>query len=138
MAPSTFSTLRNRLRQGRKQAHLLQEDEPPQQPQPPPPPVTISTENAHNQAQSPLFSAIPPEIRNEIFRLALRQYVDPEGLYEQETYWTRPGFEGHTRIDTALLRTCKRVWGETKDLLGKDCEVVFYLGYKERAPKGEP
>jgi hypothetical protein len=99
--------------------------------------IRINIEDAHNQAQSPLFSVIPPEIRNEIFSLALRPYIDVEKLYDRETYWARPGAEGPTRIDTALLRTCKRVWGETKVLLGKDFEPMFYLANKSRAPEGE-
>lgn len=77
------------------------------------------------QCQSPLFSKIPPEIRNEIFRLALVEYV-PEGndwtgkLSEIQSpgygnvrstgkYVRRPGYEGLKTVDTDLLRTCKRV-----------------------------
>jgi hypothetical protein len=97
----------------------------------------IATADAHDQAQSPLFNALPGELRNAIFRLALQQYVDTERLYDRETYWTRPGVEGPLRIDTALLRTCKRVWGETRDMLGKDLTLTFYLGLRSRAPQGE-
>jgi hypothetical protein len=78
-----------------------------------------------NQFQSPLFSKIPPEIRNEIFRLALTEYV-PEGnewagklseiqspgfgnLRSTKDYVKRPGYEGLNTVDTDLLRTCKRV-----------------------------
>lgn len=78
-----------------------------------------------NQFQSPLFGKIPAEIRNEIFRLALTEYV-PEGnewtgklgkignrewgnVYSTESYVDRPGYEGLKTVDTDLLRTCKRV-----------------------------
>lgn len=78
-----------------------------------------------DQFQSPLFSKIPPEIRNEIFRLSLTEYV-PEGnewtgrLGEIQNpgygnarspgkYVKRPGYEGLKTVDTDLLRTCKRV-----------------------------
>jgi hypothetical protein len=97
----------------------------------------IPTSNAHPQSQSPLFTTLPGELRNEIFRLALQQHVDTSRLYERETYWTRPGVEGPLAIDTALLRTCKRVWGETKDMLGKELMMRFYLGMRARAPEGE-
>jgi hypothetical protein len=95
----------------------------------------ISPANIHDQSQSPLFCAIPAELRNEIFRLALQQYVNPKKRYPQETYWTRPEAAGPLRIDTAQLRTCKRVWGETRDMLGKDLTLTFYLGSRARAER---
>ncbi|KAF2681289.1 hypothetical protein K458DRAFT_392082 [Lentithecium fluviatile CBS 122367] len=107
---------------------------PPKPVSPPVPNIPINTDDALDQAQSPLFSAIPPEIRNQIFRLALKEYVDPEKPYDTQTYWKRPGVEGPTRIDTALMRTCKRVWGETRVLPGKEFEPIFYFGQKSRAP----
>lgn len=100
-------------------------------------PLTFNPKDAHDQTQSPLFSAIPSEIRNDIFRLALQVYVDAERLYDRETYWARPGVEGSLRMDTSLLRTCKRIWCETNAVLGKGIEPMFFLGHELRAPRGE-
>ncbi|KAF2440668.1 hypothetical protein P171DRAFT_524669 [Karstenula rhodostoma CBS 690.94] len=102
-----------------------------------------------DQFQSPLFGKIPPEIRNEIFGLALTEYV-PEGnewmgrLSETKfrgygnvlsrRYVDRPGYRGLKTVDTDLLRTCKRVYDETKLLPLQGLEVCFYISQKQRAP----
>ncbi|KAF2727400.1 hypothetical protein EJ04DRAFT_517272 [Polyplosphaeria fusca] len=89
----------------------------------------------HAQTQSPLFSAIPAEIRNEIFDLALREYQDPEKPYNRYTYYTRPGSFAQTRVDFALLQTCKRIFKETMPIPLKNLEARFYLGiHSERVP----
>jgi hypothetical protein len=99
-----------------------------------------------DQFQSPLFSKIPPEIRNEIFRLALTEYV-PQGnewtgklnetqnpgygnLRSTKDYVKRPGYEGLNTVDTDLLRTCKRV--SLSYCLENMClQVLFYQVYDE-------
>lgn len=91
-----------------------------------PPPASFVVEGTIcDQWQSPLFSKIPPEVRNEIFRLALNEYV-PDGrewdpmkdrvqnpgygnVKESSSFVKRPGYEGLKTVDTDLLRTCKRV-----------------------------
>ncbi|KAF2000663.1 hypothetical protein P154DRAFT_534442 [Amniculicola lignicola CBS 123094] len=91
------------------------------------------------QLQSPLFGVIPAEIRNEIFDLALQWYDDPEKLYVDSWvagYCSRPGFRGSKKIDAALLRTCKKVYEETKAIPLRDLELAYYLGYSRRAPTG--
>ncbi|KAF2192360.1 hypothetical protein K469DRAFT_620529 [Zopfia rhizophila CBS 207.26] len=94
----------------------------------------IHESSFHPQEQSPLFGTIPAEIRNEIFRLALQEYDDPNKPYNVNSYHKRPGFGGQTRVDLALLRTCKRVWLETRAIPLRDLEVCFYLGSGERKP----
>jgi hypothetical protein len=88
------------------------------------------------QPQSPLFSTIPPEIRNRIFWLVLQEYDDPAKPYSRETYYTRPGSLGEKRVDTELLRTCKIVYAETKAIPLQDTEVQVHLGFGERVPPG--
>lgn len=99
--------------------------------------ILIDTSNAADQSQSPLFSKIPPELRNEIFALALQPYVDPEKLYERETFWARPGFEGRKKMDVALVGSCKRVYEETKAVVMRQGfeEMVVFLGHGSRAPR---
>ncbi|KAF2022358.1 hypothetical protein BU24DRAFT_447147 [Aaosphaeria arxii CBS 175.79] len=88
------------------------------------------------QLQSPLFSQIPAELRNHIFKLALQPYQDPLDFYPRETYYTRPGTLGKSRIATELLCTCKRIYLETKDLPPQhDTTVTFYGGESERVPR---
>ena len=86
------------------------------------------------QPQSPLFSTIPPEIRNHIFWLVLQEYDDPAKPYPRNTYYTRPGCLGKRRTDPELLRTCKIVYAETKAIPLQDVEVQVYLGGNERVP----
>ncbi|KAF2867878.1 hypothetical protein BDV95DRAFT_610317 [Massariosphaeria phaeospora] len=96
--------------------------------------LEIDLSTAHSQHQSPLFYKIPAEIRNEILRLALVAYDDPEKLYARETYWTRPGFKGQKKIDMQLLRVCKRIYEETKVVPLSELEVCFYFGDRDRRP----
>ncbi|PVH95977.1 hypothetical protein DM02DRAFT_675114 [Periconia macrospinosa] len=102
---------------------------------PPPPPANVDLTTVHPQSQSPLFSKIPGEIRNQIFSFALEEYVDPEKTYEREAYYTHPGYEGDKRMDVALLRTCKLIWSETRGIPERNTEIVFWLGDVHRAPE---
>ena len=64
------------------------------------------------QHQSALFSTFPAEIRNRIFILATTAYPDPQRPYASEDWHFRPDTPCHLRIDTALLRTCRRAYDE--------------------------
>lgn len=44
---------------------------------------TLDPATAHSQLQSPLFTILPPEVRNTIFSLALRSYDDASNPYEK-------------------------------------------------------
>ncbi|KAL8753788.1 MAG: hypothetical protein Q9184_005314 [Pyrenodesmia sp. 2 TL-2023] len=63
------------------------------------------------QRDSPLFSTLPPEVRNTVFELALTAYEDPL-----------------RRIDTNLLLTCRRVYAETASLPASINEQVSWYG----------
>ncbi|KAK0451347.1 uncharacterized protein EV420DRAFT_713238 [Desarmillaria tabescens] len=91
------------------------------------------------QAASPLFSKTPPEIRNIIFRLALRGYPDrARGYYPGNTYYFRPGYEHDRRIDTALLLTCRRIYDETYLLPVIENEHVFWCYHGPPGSSAEP
>jgi hypothetical protein len=64
------------------------------------------------QCQSPLFTKIPPELRNRIFSLALLQYEDLSQPYEQQDYCYRPGHRARRIVSTSLLQTCRLIWLE--------------------------
>lgn len=85
------------------------------------------------QAASPLFYAIPPEIRNIIFQLALRSYPDVSRPYPGNAYHFRPGYECGQRIDMGLLLTCRLIYNETRLLPVVSNEHVFWC---DRGPPG--
>jgi hypothetical protein len=64
------------------------------------------------QSQSPLFSILPPEIRNYIFSLALLQYEDLANPYKECALWYRPGHRARRIVSTSLLLTCRLIWLE--------------------------
>jgi hypothetical protein len=75
--------------------------------------------NPDPQSASPLFAVFPTEIRLEIFSDAVSSYSDTTKPYPFDSYHYRPGYTAPKRTDLSLLRTCKRVYEETKDLVWK-------------------
>ncbi|RMJ23287.1 hypothetical protein PHISP_05837 [Aspergillus sp. HF37] len=90
----------------------------------------------NHQDQSPLFSVLPPEIRNDIYAYALTAYEDFARPHSKNTYWWRPGDRAALRTATELLRTCRRVYNEAWLLQFALAEHCFYLTHAERAPGG--
>jgi hypothetical protein len=75
-------------------------------------PIHERSLHVNPQEESPLFNGrIPPEIRNEIFILALTEYTTSE--YHKNTGYTRPGYTGKRAVSVALLRACRRIYLET-------------------------
>ncbi|KAF2268469.1 hypothetical protein CC78DRAFT_613175 [Lojkania enalia] len=74
---------------------------------------SIDLSNSHLQEQSPLFSVLPPEIRNVIFEYAVCQYVDYSSPINLRSGICHIGHEHHLAIDTNLLRTCRLIYYET-------------------------
>ena len=79
------------------------------------------------QGGSPLFSKLPAEIRAEIFALALRAADDTSKPYRPDRVFYRPGYHHHKKTNCALLRTCKRIYGETRLLPVSVNEHIFWL-----------
>lgn len=75
-------------------------------------PTPSNIARCNGQAQSPLFGTLPPEIRNHIFSLALRQYEDSSQPYVEHDYCYRPGHRARHVVNANLLQTCRRVWLE--------------------------
>jgi len=147
MRPITSKRLRSLRNQFRRQQNQSgpssSHHEPPTRAYPSPEemqqypaPASLVVQGAISaQLQSPLFGRLPPEIRNEIFRLVvLREYVREDRLWSRDTFYTRPGFEGPKSVDLALLRTCRRAYEETKMLPLRDGQVGFWMGSVDRAP----
>ena len=89
----------------------------------------------NDQSQCPLFSVIPPEIRNDIFRYALAEVETVDDQYDINTCWRRPGYLAPHRTHTDLLRTCKRIYSEAWHLPWAGAEHVFYFAWDGRKPE---
>ncbi|KAH6874651.1 hypothetical protein BKA70DRAFT_1350031 [Coprinopsis sp. MPI-PUGE-AT-0042] len=94
----------------------------------------------HPQIDSPLFSKIPPEIREEIFTLSVSSYLDDSQTYPFHSYWYRPGYTAPRKTSLSLLLTCKAIYGEARDLVFKEGtgndELIIYYGYTKHRPPG--
>jgi hypothetical protein len=66
----------------------------------------------HPQGSSPLFSILPPEIRNHIFHLTLLEYDDENFPVPFDSYGYRPGHKYRKKHSLDLLATCKRAYLE--------------------------
>ena len=75
---------------------------------------SILAVEADRQKSSRLFDRIPPEVRACIWEYALTDYPDtsPFEMYDLTSNFTRPGYDGPPRTDTALLRTCRAIYKE--------------------------
>lgn len=82
-----------------------------------------------------LFGAIPPEIRHRIFSFALHSYDDASRPYPEYSYYSRPGYRYHQRINTNLLATCRRIYTETHDLAVSLNEHVFWCSSTRGPPR---
>jgi len=87
--------------------------------------------NIDGQQGSPLFSVLPPEIRNRIFAFASTAFETMP--YTPNDWFYRPGYHAHRRISATLLATCKRIYLEAFTLPLRLNEHVFW-GSMERGP----
>ncbi|GAB7355507.1 hypothetical protein MBLNU459_g5996t1 [Dothideomycetes sp. NU459] len=87
------------------------------------------------QANSPLFSTIPKEVRDLVFEYALLAYPDPNRPYSNNEQYARPGVVGHPRIATELLATCRAVYVECYQLpITLNPLIVFFDGHFGNIP----
>ena len=97
--------------------------------------IQFSPNNYCFQSQSPLFSTLPAEVRDRIFYYALADYEDTTHLYDQETCYRRPDYLAPRRSDTALLRTCQRVYQEAWFRPWTSAEHTLWLTAGDRCPQ---
>lgn len=88
------------------------------------------------QDSSPLFTCLPPEIRNYIFSFAVTDYLDtsPPEQYSLSTPYTRPSYFAPRRSDVQLLRTCRAIYAECWFMPFLRKEQTHWLGHPDRAP----
>lgn len=94
--------------------------------------MDIISDSVNLQTACALFTAIPPEIRNYIFRLALSPSDDIDEPYSGHSFYYRPGYQYAQVSHTELLRTCRLVYAETRLLPWSFKEHVFWC---HRGPK---
>ena len=98
-------------------------------------PLHFSHDQCHLQAQSLLFSVLPPELRDRVFAWALAQYEDPTAEFDRNTYYHRPDYSAPRRSDTALLRTCRLIYCEAWFRPWTSKEHTIFLAAPERRPE---
>ncbi|KAF2640059.1 hypothetical protein P280DRAFT_26612 [Massarina eburnea CBS 473.64] len=74
----------------------------------------ITPTTSHSQDQSPLFATLPSEVRNLIFEYAVCQTPNCSSPVADTSHTNRPGHKYNTQINTALLRTCRLIYYETR------------------------
>lgn len=84
------------------------------------------------QSNCPLFE-IPAEIRNDIFSYVVTEQ-DGATAIRQTDYWYRPDYTHYRYIETALLRTCRRIWLETHALPRQHITRRIWSGSNDRRP----
>ncbi|KAF2819582.1 hypothetical protein CC86DRAFT_375069 [Ophiobolus disseminans] len=76
--------------------------------------ASLPPSSCHPQPQSPLFPALPSELRIIIYTHTLRQtrnYSQPIGIHSLSPRHGH-GHTHHTRTCTTLLQTCRRIYSE--------------------------
>ena len=88
--------------------------------------------SANAQEDCPFFELLPGEIRDRIFQYAVTEHAIREKEYDKSAHYYRPGFRfADQKLDTALLRTCRRIHQETRHLPSRNHVQVEWC---HRAP----
>lgn len=87
-----------------------------------------------DQYSSPLFSVLPGEIRDLIYRYALSDYEDMTRAYDHETCYRRPEYMAPRKTDTALLRTCQAIYTNCWFMPWTQAQHTFFLAAGSRKP----
>jgi hypothetical protein len=97
--------------------------------------IDFDRDNFCEQSQSPLFSVLPGEIRDRIFAYALAEFEDDSVAFGNNTCYRRPEYAAPRRSDTALLRTCQRIYQESFFYPFALAEQTFFLAWPSRRPE---
>lgn len=66
------------------------------------------------QFQSPIFSKLPPELRNQLYKLVMAPFEDMTRCFDQASVYWRPESQVPICIDLRFMATCKRVCQESR------------------------
>ena len=96
--------------------------------------IEFNLSNFCEQVQSPLFSVLPGEIRDRIFAYTLAEFEDTSAAFDNNSCYRRPEYAAPRRSDTALLRTCQRVYQEAFFYPFALAEQILWLAWDSRRP----
>lgn len=97
--------------------------------------ISSFTKSTHPQTQSPLFSRLPAEIRDEIYSYTFADYEDLDNLYDFDTCYRRPGYFGPRKTHTALLQTCQAIYNDCWFMPWTLARQTFFLAGAPRRPE---
>lgn len=97
-------------------------------------PTPDNLSQCNPQTASPLFSVLPPEIRNHIFCIALTPYEDLSNPYPENDFCYRPGHRAKLLFSTTLLLTCRRIWLEANHWPMEQTVHTFWYDESRRPP----
>lgn len=97
-------------------------------------PTPENLSQCNPQTASPLFSVLPPEIRNYIFYIALTPYEDLSNPYPENDFCYRPGHRAKLLLSTTLLLTCRRIWLEANHWPMEQTVHTFWYDESRRPP----
>lgn len=97
--------------------------------------VPLDLSKCHDQQGSPLFTVVPPEIRNRIFEFALSNYEDSSAAYSTDTCYRRPGYTAPHKTSTALLQTCQLIYREAWFRPWTQALITMFLTSPDRKPE---
>ncbi|KAK5175811.1 uncharacterized protein LTR77_000951 [Saxophila tyrrhenica] len=102
---------------------------------------TFDTDDAlalcHSQEQSLLFTALPREIRELVWKFATAPYEVEQKRYEENEYYCRPGHTAPLNTDFGLLLTCRRAWLEANAYPMLQAEQCYWY-YREAPDRRDP
>ena len=95
-------------------------------------PLAFDSNSVHDQEECRLFTVLPAEIRDLIFAFTLAPFEDPDpaARFDVDTCFKRPNYSAPHKSDTALLRTCKRIYSEAWFRPWTASEQTFYFTHR--------
>ena len=96
-------------------------------------PYEPDLEGVLEQGQSPFFGKLPAEIRNGIYSYILTEDDSSVEVPFQSHVW-QPDRTHAQKIDTTILRTCKRAYLEARHMTKENVTLRFWIGAHDRGP----
>ncbi|KIW71874.1 hypothetical protein PV04_00103 [Phialophora macrospora] len=98
--------------------------------------ITVFRLPRNDQQGSCLFASFPGEVRDRICTFVLNCYEsnNPARLWNNDSSYVRPGYSAPHVADTALLRTCQRLYTENWFRPWVSATHTFYLAWAGRRP----
>ncbi|KAF2220344.1 hypothetical protein BDZ85DRAFT_267593 [Elsinoe ampelina] len=94
------------------------------------------TQFGFEQGQSPLYSALPAELRLAVLRYCLSVCNHPTSQFNRDSIWRRLDYDRPQIVHTSILRTCRRLHDEGLRVLDQNLDyTIFFTAPPERPPQ---